>query len=212
MWSLCHKKSDILFALCISLALLSLCFPALMDIPILRTVVRVLGWHPWFREGIEIKRLPCLVLFLYHPSANTPYMGVSKNNGTPKSSHFNMVFHYKPSILGYPYFWKHLYLPMSTQRYHLRLTSHQTVLQARRKFFAGSMAEEGRLLHSCWIWVIYTVVTNHHPKQCAIIGESQKITVHLNPPKNGASYNYPTPVKWLIIPAKPVSAWFILLS
>ena len=31
-------------------------------------------------------------------------MGVSKNNGTPKSSHFNRVFHYKPSILGYPYF------------------------------------------------------------------------------------------------------------
>ena len=37
-------------------------------------------------------------------------MGVSKNNGTPKSSiliGFSMVFHYKPSILGYPYFWKH---------------------------------------------------------------------------------------------------------
>ena len=36
------------------------------------------------------------------------YMGVSKNNGTPKSSiliRFNTVFHYKPSILGYPYFW-----------------------------------------------------------------------------------------------------------
>ena len=25
----------------------------------------------------------------------------------PKSSHFNRVFHYKPFILGYPYFWKH---------------------------------------------------------------------------------------------------------
>ncbi len=34
-------------------------------------------------------------------------MGVSKNNGTPKSSYFNRVFHCKPSILGYPYFWKH---------------------------------------------------------------------------------------------------------
>ena len=30
-------------------------------------------------------------------------MGVSKNNGTPKSS----IINYKPSILGYPYFWKH---------------------------------------------------------------------------------------------------------
>ena len=27
----------------------------------------------------------------------------------PKSSHFNRVFHYKPYILGYHYFWKHLY-------------------------------------------------------------------------------------------------------
>ena len=34
-------------------------------------------------------------------------MGVSKNNGTSKSSILNGVFHYKPSILGYPYFWKH---------------------------------------------------------------------------------------------------------
>ena len=34
------------------------------------------------------------------------YMGVSKNNGTPQIIHFNRVFHYKPSILG---FWKHPY-------------------------------------------------------------------------------------------------------
>ncbi len=35
------------------------------------------------------------------------HLGVSKNRGTPKSSHFSRVFHYKPSILGYHYFWKH---------------------------------------------------------------------------------------------------------
>ena len=34
-------------------------------------------------------------------------MGVSENGGIPKSSHVNRVFHYKPSILGYPYFRKH---------------------------------------------------------------------------------------------------------
>ena len=28
------------------------------------------------------------------------YVDVSENRGTPKSSHFNRVFHYKPSILG----------------------------------------------------------------------------------------------------------------
>ena len=31
-------------------------------------------------------------------------MGVSENSGTPKSS--ILIFHYKPSILGYHYFWK----------------------------------------------------------------------------------------------------------
>ena len=39
-----------------------------------------------------------------------PKMGVSKNRGThgyPQIIHFNRVFHYKPSILGYHYFWKH---------------------------------------------------------------------------------------------------------
>ena len=35
-------------------------------------------------------------------------MGVSKNGGfSPQIIHFNKVFHYKPSILGYPFFWKH---------------------------------------------------------------------------------------------------------
>ena len=34
-------------------------------------------------------------------------LDVSENRGTPKSSIFIGVFHYKPSILGYPYFWIH---------------------------------------------------------------------------------------------------------
>ena len=35
------------------------------------------------------------------------HMDVSENSGTPPIIHFNRVFHYKPSILGYPYVWKH---------------------------------------------------------------------------------------------------------
>ena len=35
------------------------------------------------------------------------HMDASKNSGTPKSSILIGVFHYKPSILGYPYFRKH---------------------------------------------------------------------------------------------------------
>ncbi len=43
------------------------------------------------------------------------HMGVSQNRGTPKSSILiNRGFQYKPSILGYPYFWKHPYLQKST--------------------------------------------------------------------------------------------------
>ena len=30
--------------------------------------------------------------------------------GVPQIIHFNRVFHYKPSILGYPYFWTHPYV------------------------------------------------------------------------------------------------------
>ena len=47
--------------------------------------------------------LPCFipksyVFFLY---SSIIHMGVSINGGTPKSSIYNRVFHYKPSILGY---------------------------------------------------------------------------------------------------------------
>ena len=35
-------------------------------------------------------------------------MEVSENSGlSPQFIHYNRLFHYKPSILGYPYFWKH---------------------------------------------------------------------------------------------------------
>ena len=38
-------------------------------------------------------------------------MDVSENSGiSPQIIHFNRVFHYKPSILRYPYFWKHPYM------------------------------------------------------------------------------------------------------
>ena len=48
---------------------------------------------------------------------NPSDMGVSENNGTSKSCIFNKVFHSKPSILGYPYLWKHPYVDFSA---HLR--------------------------------------------------------------------------------------------
>ena len=66
--------------------------------------------HPLFEA-------PVVVTHLQHPGRNANmYMGVSKNRGTPKSSIFNKVFHYKPSILGYPYFWKHPYIYIYIQK------------------------------------------------------------------------------------------------
>ena len=38
------------------------------------------------------------------------YMDVSENSGTPKSSILIGFFHYKPSILGYPYFWGNIHI------------------------------------------------------------------------------------------------------
>ena len=40
------------------------------------------------------------------------YLGVSENYGYPQIIHFNRVFHYKPSILGYPCFRKHPFEPI----------------------------------------------------------------------------------------------------
>ena len=39
--------------------------------------------------------------------------------GYPQIIHFNRVFHYKPSILGYPYFWKHPYVYICIPRTQL---------------------------------------------------------------------------------------------
>ena len=44
-------------------------------------------------------------------------VGVSLNGGfSPQIIHLKRVFHYKPSILGYPYFWKHPHGDLAEQR------------------------------------------------------------------------------------------------
>ena len=44
-------------------------------------------------------------------------LGVSKNRGkTPQIMNLNRVFHYKLSILGYPYSWKHSFGPESSRQ------------------------------------------------------------------------------------------------
>ena len=64
------------------------------------------GWGRDISEGLFDGTMCEMCEFLWHV-----HMDVSENRGTPKSSMliFNRVFRYKPSILGYPYFWKHPY-------------------------------------------------------------------------------------------------------
>ena len=56
----------------------------------------------WPYAFVNIHRPLGVGLKLHH--GNLQGMGVSQNNSTPKSSHFNRLFHYKPSILGTPIF------------------------------------------------------------------------------------------------------------
>ena len=84
------------------------------------------GWWWWVMVGLwslthivsYIGKLQYTLFVFYNhntfcPSLLLPLtsmLGVSKNNGTPQiihSNRLNRVFHHKPSILGYPYFWKH---------------------------------------------------------------------------------------------------------
>ena len=63
-----------------------------------------------YREGQDrtasvLTKAMCVCVCVCVCVSGRPCMGVSKNRGTPKS----WVFPYKPSILGYPYFWKHPY-------------------------------------------------------------------------------------------------------
>ena len=51
-----------------------------------------------------------------HDELDLCHLDVSKNSGfSLQIIHFNRVFHYKPSILGYPYFWKHPFESISDE-------------------------------------------------------------------------------------------------
>ena len=70
-----------------------------------------------------------------------PNMRVSENSGvSPQIIHFNRIFHYKPSILGYPYFWKQPYL----QRFNnftsssIELTEHMILAPGGSRSFLGA--------------------------------------------------------------------------
>ena len=89
-----------------------------------------LSWNFWHKRRHETNpsRIKALIRTLefgliWEKMKIDVYMGVSKNRGTPKSCHFNRVFHYKPSILGYPNFWKHPYIYI-----HITVCEHKIQL------------------------------------------------------------------------------------
>ena len=63
----------------------------------------------WIRNGMACGKEMLLQAYFVEQQKQTCVlvkMGISENNGTPKSS-INRLFHYIQSILGYLYFWKH---------------------------------------------------------------------------------------------------------
>ena len=61
-------------------------------------------WKRWFPAWNRVHNVKPSILRATKKYKN---MGVSKNRGTPKSSILTKFPLFSPSILGYPYFWKH---------------------------------------------------------------------------------------------------------
>ena len=96
---------------------------------------------------------------VYHVPHHDEFLEVlygcfQKSGENPQIILFNRVFHYKPSILGYPYFWKHQYIYIYIYSiafvlfiddwrrcyFHFRRNWHFTLLTC---------------LHRCWVMSIW---------------------------------------------------------
>ena len=82
-------------------------------------------FHP-NKDGIKDKHIPTRISkhrTKKHPNemskqtkkSSQETNGCFQKWGYPQIINFNRVFHYKPSILGYPYFWKHPYKQTKNQ-------------------------------------------------------------------------------------------------
>ena len=64
------------------------------------------GSAPDTVEPVPCRATSCF-LALFFDITDIKTCGCFRKPGYPQIIHFNRDFHYKPSILGYPYFWKH---------------------------------------------------------------------------------------------------------
>ncbi len=72
--------------------------------------------------GINVHQLVRTRIFIYTLTYLCVY-GCFQKYWYPQIIHFNRVFHYKPSVLGYPYFWKHPYVHLFTVLQHHNVQS-----------------------------------------------------------------------------------------
>ena len=99
------------------------------------------GWIPpkndrvWISSSTVETPFISMANFGYLCWISGVYMGDSKKSGTPKSSiliGFSII-NYKPSILGYPYFWKHPYiLGLTSYDWKAHRWDPMGILSARR--------------------------------------------------------------------------------
>ena len=88
--------------------------------------------------------------FQRHPPK---HMDVSTNSGTPKSSILIGFSIFKPSILGYPYFWKHPYIKCWKVRTHIQISSLVTlprfshILQSTTAWFRSIKVDSNQKKH-----------------------------------------------------------------
>ena len=96
-------------------------------------------------------------------------LDVSKNSGTPKSSIFVRVFHYKSSILGYPYVWKHPFVILwgmkleTTQVITLQKIhgcSSATAITKMKGTWSGTKQTWSDMEPSRSSWGVYGIVIN----------------------------------------------------
>ncbi len=107
----------------------------------------------------------------------------------PQIIHFNRVFHYKPSILGYPYFWKHPYVSLyiedtfivlglskNTAEYISPKTMHAMFINSSKEINNATNGWQVCCHHDFSLYFIYPLDVYHNGRQTSPFG---MVTFHI---------------------------------
>ena len=110
-------------------------------------------------------------------------MGVSKNRGYPQTIHFNRVFHYKPSILGYPYFRKHPDGPTSCIGWFIMAPHYPPPFGSGNRHLLPPGSVQGLIWSEDVHWASSCSVQTFHNKQQTTknMGNRQPLLFHSSP-------------------------------